>query len=92
MASPIVLLHAFPLSSRMFEPLRDALPVLDVITPDYPPSSDLDSFADLGVLRLSRQSGVSLIRPDGYIACSGQGRGDLAVLASASELLQRQTA
>ena len=29
MASPIVLLHAFPLSSRMFEPLRDALPVLD---------------------------------------------------------------
>ncbi|TPG05882.1 monooxygenase [Rhodanobacter glycinis] len=51
-----------------------------------------DSFAELVELRLSRQSGVSLIRPDGYIACSGQGRGDLAVLASASELLQRQTA
>ena len=46
MASPVVLLHAFPLSSRMFEPLRGALPALDVITPDYAPSSDLDALAD----------------------------------------------
>ena len=46
MASPVVLLHAFPLSSRMFEPLRGALPGLDVITPDYAPSSDLDALAD----------------------------------------------
>lgn len=51
-----------------------------------------DSFAELVELRLSRQSGVSLIRPDGYIACSGQGRDDPAILALASELLQRQTA
>lgn len=46
MPYPVVLLHAFPLSSRMFEPLRAALPGVEVITPDYPPSSDLDDLAD----------------------------------------------
>ncbi len=46
MPPPVVLLHAFPLSSRMFEPLRRALPALDVITPDYAPASDLDALAD----------------------------------------------
>lgn len=47
MPLPVVLLHAFPLSSRMFEPLRAALPpTIEVITPDYPPSSDLDALAD----------------------------------------------
>jgi pimeloyl-ACP methyl ester carboxylesterase len=46
MPLPVVLLHAFPLSSRMFEPLRAQLSALEVITPDYPPSSDLDFIAD----------------------------------------------
>lgn len=50
------------------------------------------SFGQLVELRLSRQPGVSLIRPDGYIACSGKDRDSAATLASASELLQRQTA
>ena len=49
------------------------------------------SFAELIELRLLRQPGVSLIRPDGYIACSGEGHDDMATLASASELLHRQT-
>jgi pimeloyl-ACP methyl ester carboxylesterase len=36
MAVPIVLLHAFPLSSRMWQPLRAALPSrLELITPDF---------------------------------------------------------
>ncbi len=30
----------------MFDPLRALLPALEVITPDYPPSSDLDHIAD----------------------------------------------
>jgi 2-polyprenyl-6-methoxyphenol hydroxylase-like FAD-dependent oxidoreductase len=53
-----------------------------------------DSFAELVELRLSRHSGVSLIRPDGYVAysCSGQGDDRMATLASARELLQEQTA
>jgi len=46
MAFPVVLLHAFPLSSRMFDPLRPLLPDLRLITPDYRPSSDLDALAD----------------------------------------------
>jgi pimeloyl-ACP methyl ester carboxylesterase len=46
MALPVVLLPAFPLSSRMFEPLRAAAPDLDLITPDYAPSSSLDALAD----------------------------------------------
>jgi 2-polyprenyl-6-methoxyphenol hydroxylase-like FAD-dependent oxidoreductase len=49
------------------------------------------SNAGLVELRLSRHPGVSLIRPDGYIACSGQGHDGMATVASASELLQRQT-
>jgi pimeloyl-ACP methyl ester carboxylesterase len=46
MALPIVLLHAFPLSSRMFEPLRAKLSGVDLITPDYAASSSLDALAD----------------------------------------------
>jgi pimeloyl-ACP methyl ester carboxylesterase len=46
MPLPVVLLHAFPLSSRMFEPLRSAAPDLELITPDYAPSSSLDTLAD----------------------------------------------
>lgn len=46
MPLPVVLLHAFPLSSRMFDPLRAELRALDLITPDYRSSSDLDALAD----------------------------------------------
>lgn len=46
MALPIVLLHAFPLSSRMYDPLRAALPDVELITPDYRASSSLDTLAD----------------------------------------------
>jgi pimeloyl-ACP methyl ester carboxylesterase len=46
MALPVVLLHAFPLSSRMFEPLRADLPGIELLTPDYAPSSSLDALAD----------------------------------------------
>lgn len=50
-----------------------------------------DANDELVELRLTRHPGVSLIRPDGYIACSGHGRDGMATLASASELLERQT-
>lgn len=46
MPCPVVLLHAFPLSSRMFEPVRAERPAFDLITPDCPSSSDLDALAD----------------------------------------------
>ncbi len=48
-------------------------------------------FANVLECRLSKEPGVSLIRPDGYLACSGTHRDGMAMLASARELLQRQT-
>lgn len=47
---------------------------------------------ELVELRLSRHPGIALIRPDGYVACSGSERDGMATLASARALLQRQTA
>lgn len=58
MALPVVLLHAFPLSSRMYEPLRAAVSGVKLITPDYLPSSSLDDLAD-DVAALLDQRGVS---------------------------------
>jgi 2-polyprenyl-6-methoxyphenol hydroxylase-like FAD-dependent oxidoreductase len=50
------------------------------------------TFPGLVDWRMSQQPGLALIRPDGYIACSGHARDGPAILASAGELLQRQVA
>ncbi len=49
------------------------------------------SFVELVELRLTPRPGMSLIRPDGYVACAGEDRDGLATLESMRELLQRQT-
>ena len=48
------------------------------------------SFADVVELRSARSQGVTLIRPDGYIAYAGHGRDGTAALASVRTLLERQ--
>ena len=48
------------------------------------------SFADIAELRLARRSGVTLIRPDGYIAYSAH-NADSAALGSVRSLLERQS-
>lgn len=50
------------------------------------------SHDELVEMRLSRHPGIALIRPDGYIACSGPEREGMAIMASARTLLQRQRA
>lgn len=49
------------------------------------------SSADLVELRQVRQSGLNLIRPDGYIACAGAVRDSERVLESMRSILERQT-
>lgn len=48
------------------------------------------SFADVVELRSARSQGVTLIRPDGYIAYAGHDRDGIAALASVRSLLERQ--
>jgi 2-polyprenyl-6-methoxyphenol hydroxylase-like FAD-dependent oxidoreductase len=49
------------------------------------------SLSDVVELRFSAQEGIALVRPDGYVAYSEQGRDGLAALTSVRELLERQT-
>jgi hypothetical protein len=49
------------------------------------------SFPDIVELRLARHQGVTLVRPDGYIAYSGHNRDGIAALGSVRSLLERQT-
>src|SRR5262249_14427877 len=48
-----------------------------------------DSFDDVLELRTSPSSGVTLVRPDGYVAFEGEGPG---AIAAARSVLERQTA
>jgi 2-polyprenyl-6-methoxyphenol hydroxylase-like FAD-dependent oxidoreductase len=50
-----------------------------------------ESFADLVDLRSSRTPGITLVRPDGYVAYATRGRRDAAALASLRSVLERQT-
>jgi hypothetical protein len=50
-----------------------------------------DSLTDLVELRLTRRAGVTLVRPDGYIAYTASVRGGPAALEPLRTLLQRQT-
>ncbi len=50
------------------------------------------SFAEDVEFRFMRQTGVILVRPDGYVACAGPPSRGIATLASARSLLQLQTA
>jgi hypothetical protein len=49
------------------------------------------SFADIVDLRLAPVEGVTLVRPDGYIAYSAHNRDSIATLGSVDSLLERQT-
>jgi 2-polyprenyl-6-methoxyphenol hydroxylase-like FAD-dependent oxidoreductase len=50
-----------------------------------------ESLNGLVELRLARRPGITLVRPDGYIAYTGGSRGGTATLKSVRSLLQRQT-
>jgi 2-polyprenyl-6-methoxyphenol hydroxylase-like FAD-dependent oxidoreductase len=50
-----------------------------------------ESLNGLVELRFARRPGITLVRPDGYIAYSGGSRGGLATLEPVRSLLQRQT-
>jgi len=49
------------------------------------------SLSDIVELRLALRQGVTLVRPDGYIAYSAHNHDDLAALRSARLVLERQT-
>jgi len=49
------------------------------------------AFTEVAELRPSRERGIKLVRPDGYIAYSGQNGDDIASLTSLRSLLERQT-
>ena len=49
------------------------------------------SFTDVVELRLGSGHGVTLVRPDGYIAYSADNRDGVAALGSVRSLLERQT-
>jgi hypothetical protein len=49
-----------------------------------------ESFSDIVELRLSHNSGITLVRPDGYVAYATQ-RGSAATFASLRSILERQT-
>jgi len=50
------------------------------------------SFGDIVELRQSKHAGITLVRPDGYIAYSAQDSDNTTALASLRSLLERQTA
>jgi hypothetical protein len=50
-----------------------------------------ESFSDIVELRSSHSSGITLVRPDGYIAYAAKGRDGLSALASLRSILERQT-
>jgi AhpD family alkylhydroperoxidase len=50
-----------------------------------------ESFSDIVELRSSRNSGITLVRPDGYIAYATHSRGGSPALASLRSVLERQT-
>ena len=50
-----------------------------------------ESFTDIVELRFARDQGVTLVRPDAYIAYSAHSRDGIAALASVRSLLERQT-
>ena len=50
-----------------------------------------EAFSDVVELRLLPRRGVTLVRPDGYIAYSAHSRDGIAALASVRSLLERQT-
>jgi 2-polyprenyl-6-methoxyphenol hydroxylase-like FAD-dependent oxidoreductase len=49
------------------------------------------SFADIVELRMAQRQGVTLVRPDGYIAYAAHNADRIAALATVRLLLQRQT-
>ncbi|HEY6483546.1 MAG TPA: FAD-dependent monooxygenase [Steroidobacteraceae bacterium] len=49
------------------------------------------SCGDVAELRITRGHGVTLVRPDGYIACSAANGDQAGALASVRSLLERQT-
>jgi hypothetical protein len=50
-----------------------------------------DAFDDVLELRTAHNTGVTLVRPDGYVAFESEGAGTEAI-AAAREVLERQTA
>jgi len=50
-----------------------------------------ESFSDVVELRRGSNAGITLVRPDGYIAYAAKGRDGLAALASLRSILERQT-
>jgi 2-polyprenyl-6-methoxyphenol hydroxylase-like FAD-dependent oxidoreductase len=50
-----------------------------------------ESFSDIVELRPGPNAGITLVRPDGYIAYAVKGRGGLSALASLGSILERQT-
>lgn len=50
-----------------------------------------ESFTDVVELRPSRQEGIMLVRPDGYVAYAGHNRDGIAGLTLSRSLLERQT-
>jgi 2-polyprenyl-6-methoxyphenol hydroxylase-like FAD-dependent oxidoreductase len=51
----------------------------------------IGSFSDVVELRVTRQQGVTLVRPDGYIAYAAHNRDGVGALGSVRSLLERQT-
>jgi hypothetical protein len=49
------------------------------------------SLSDVVELRLARQHGITLVRPDGYIAYSAHNHDGIAAFAAVRSLLERQT-
>ena len=50
-----------------------------------------ESFSDIVELRRGSKAGITLVRPDGYIAYAAKGRDGLSALASLRSILERQT-
>jgi FAD binding domain-containing protein len=64
----------------------------DQVSPAKDAAKELcDSFSEIVELRSSRRPGMTLVRPDGYIAHSVQDGNSVAALSSMRSLLERQT-
>jgi hypothetical protein len=50
-----------------------------------------EALRDVVELRSSPTAGISLVRPDGYLAYATHGRGGAAALASVRNVLERHT-